>query len=86
MSAKLDKLADDLEKARKKRDEWDAKIKELEKKYREVENSEIHEMVHAANLTSDQLAELLSMFAQDMIPKADTINSVKVKEETEDEI
>ena len=86
MSAKLDKLADELKKARKKRDEWDAKIKELERKYREVENSEIHEMVHAANLTSDQLAELLSMFAQDMIPKADTINSVKIEEETEDEI
>lgn len=50
MSAKLDRIGADLEKARKKRAEWDAKVKDLERRYREEENSEIHEMVHAANL------------------------------------
>ena len=49
----------DLEKARKKRAEWDAKVKDLERRYREEENTEIHEMVHAANLTPEQLAELI---------------------------
>lgn len=83
MSAKLDKIGADLAKARKKKAEWEAKVVDLEKKYREVENSEIHEMVHAANLTPDQLAELLSMFATEMIPKAETINSVSETEETE---
>ena len=83
MSAKLDKIGADLAKARKKKTEWEAKVVELEKKYREVENSEIHDMVHAANLTPDQLAELLSMFATEMIPKAETINSVRETEETE---
>ena len=83
MSAKLDKIGADLAKARKKKAEWEAKVVELEKKYREVENSEIHDMVHAANLTPDQLAELLSMFATEMIPKAETINSVRETEETE---
>ena len=83
MSAKLDKIGADLAKARKKKAEWEAKVVDLEKKYREVENSEIHEMVHAANLTHDQLAELLSMFATEMIPKAETINSVSEMEETE---
>ncbi len=83
MSAKLDKIGADLAKARKKKAEWEAKVVDLEKKYREVENSEIHEMVHAANLTPDQLAELLSMFATEMIPKAETINSVMETEETE---
>lgn len=84
MSAKLDKIGADLAKARKKKAEWEAKVVDLEKKYRETENSEIHEMVHAANLTPDQLAELLSMFATEMIPKAETINSVsETEEETE---
>lgn len=74
MGAKLDRLGADLEKARKKRAEWDARVKDLERRYREEENSEIHEMVHAANLTPDQLAELLRMFAEDAAPKPAVIN------------
>ena len=35
-----------------------------------------HEMVHAANLTPEQLSELLRMFAADMAPKPDTINTM----------
>ena len=76
MSAKLDRIGADLEKARKKRAEWDAKVKDLERRYREEENSEIHEMVHAANLNPEQLSELLRMFAADMAPKPDTINTM----------
>ena len=72
MGAKLDRIGADLEKARKKRAEWDARVKDLERRYREEENSEIHEMVHAANLTPDQLSELLRMFAADMAPKPET--------------
>ena len=85
MSARLDKIGADLEKARKKRTEWDARVKELERKYREVENTEIQEMVHAANLTPDQLSELLRMFAADMVPKPETINSMN-EEEMQNEI
>ena len=86
MSARLDKIGSDLAKARAKRDEWDARAKELERKYKEVENTEIHEMVHAANLTPDQLSELLRMFASDMVPKPETINSMNEQEEMQDEI
>lgn len=86
MSARLDKIGADLEKARKKRTEWDARVKELERKYREVENSEIQDMVHAANLTPDQLSELLRMFAADMVPKPETINSMNEQEEIQNEI
>ena len=85
MSAKLDRIGADLEKARKKRAEWDAKVKDLERRYREEENSEIHEMVHAANLNPEQLSELLRMFAADMAPKPDTINTMN-EEETQNEI
>src|SRR5574344_1355595 len=80
LGAKLDKIGADLEKARRKRAEWDARVKDLERRYREEENSEIHEMVHAANLTPDQLSELLRMFAADMAPKPETINALNEEE------
>lgn len=85
MSAKLDRLGAELTKARKKKAEWDAKVKDLERRYREEENSEIHEMVHAANLNPDQLSELLRMFAADMVPKPEVINSMK-EEDMQDEV
>lgn len=85
MSAKLDRLGAELEKARKKLADWDARVKDLERRYKEEENSEIHEMVHAANLTPDQLSELLRMFAADMTPKPETINALN-KEEQQDEM
>ena len=86
MGAKLDIIGADLEKARRKRAEWDARVKDLERRYREEENSEIHELVHAANLTPDQLSELLRMFSADMVPKPETINSMNEQEEMQDEI
>ena len=86
MGAKLERIGADLEKARRKRAEWDAKVKDLERRYREEENSEIHELVHAANLNPDQLSELLRMFAADMVPKPETINSMNEQEEMQDEI
>ena len=61
MSAKLDKYAAERDKARQKRDEWDARMKAWDQKFRELENEEIHDLVHAANLTPDQLAELLKV-------------------------
>jgi hypothetical protein len=67
-------------KSPKEKAEWDARVKDLERRYREEENSEIHEMVHAANLTPDQLSELLRMFAADMAPKPETINAMNEEE------
>lgn len=85
MGAKLDKIGAELTKARKKKAEWDAKVKDLERRYREEENTEIHEMVHAANLNPDQLGELLRKFSLDMIPKPENITSIK-EEEMQDEV
>lgn len=59
MASKLEKIGAELTKARAKRDEWDSRVKELERRYREAENTEIHELVHMAGLTPEQLAELL---------------------------
>ena len=63
MAGKLDRIKRDLKRARDKRDEWDIKVKTLEQKYREAENTMIHEMVHAANLTPEQLAKIIQMAA-----------------------
>ena len=69
MGAKLEKIGAELEKARAKRAALDVKIKNLEQKYQEEENTEIHDMVHAANLTPDQLAPYGS---KDCTESADT--------------
>lgn len=80
MGIKLEKLGIDLEKARKKRAEWENRVKDLERRYREEENAEIHDMVHAANLNPDQLSKLLRMFAADMVPKPEVINRLNEEE------
>lgn len=82
MGTKLDRLGADLAKARMKRDEWDKRVKDLERRYREEENSEIHDLVHAANLTPTQLAELLRL-AADSVPKPEIINAMKEEEQNE---
>ena len=86
MGAKLERIGADLEKARRRRAAWDTKVKDLERRYREEENSEIHEMVHAANLTPDQLSELLRKFTADMVPKPENINAMNEQEKMQNEI
>lgn len=63
MAGKLERIEADLKKARLKRDEWERRVKDLEQKYQETENTMIHEMVHAANLTPEQLAQIIQMAA-----------------------
>ena len=52
---RLQKIAAELERARMKREHWDNRVKDLERKYQEAERTCIHEMVHAANLSPEQL-------------------------------
>ena len=47
MSIRLDRLGEDRARALRKREEWDAKYKELDRLYKERENTEIHDIVHA---------------------------------------
>ena len=56
---KLKKLGAELEKARARQAEWNAKVKNLERKYREAENTCIHDIVHAAELTPEELAVII---------------------------
>ena len=57
--SRLARLKEELSKARRKRDEWEQKVKDLERRYKEAENTCIHDMVHAANLSPEELAELI---------------------------
>ena len=61
---KLNRIRAELKAARKRRDSLDAKIKDLERRFNEAEKTCIHEMVHAANLTPEQLAKLISSAAK----------------------
>ena len=79
---KLKKIGAELSKARAKRDEWDRKVKDLERKYREAENTCIHDMVHAANLSPEDLAELIKKAFQ-AAPVGDAAAVIHQSEEDE---
>lgn len=81
MSDKLKRIAAERDKARKKRDEWDERMKEWDRKYREQENTEIHDLVHKAELTPEQLAEIIRQ-AMSTVPNPDKLK--EMMEETED--
>lgn len=59
--SKLEKYQADLEKARKKYEEWGNKVRELEKKYKEEEKTTVHEMMSSAQLTPEQLAQIIRL-------------------------
>ena len=83
MADKLRKLGTELEKARTRRDEWDRKVKELEKKYIEEENTQIHDMVRAANLTPEELAVIIRKASVSM-PDMDAEDVIREAEKDED--
>lgn len=99
MSEKLNKIGADRDRAKEKRDQWDARYKELCQKYIQQENTEIHELVRAQNMTPDQLAEVLKALQNKTIhspamvsgqgapdtPVSRTINNTDRKEEKQDE-
>lgn len=57
---KIDKIEKELEKAREKAAEWQAKIKDLEKQRQEEENSMIVQAVRSLKLTPAELAAFFS--------------------------
>ena len=77
---KLEKIAADLKRARAKQAVWAQRVKELE-------NSVIHTMVHAANLTPEQLAQVIALAGKGMLGvyPAETVEVTnnKVQEEAE---
>ena len=68
MTKKRKRLEDDLKKLLAKKAEIDEKIRETEEQITEETNTEIHEMVHAANLTPEQLAKVLAALKGGAVP------------------
>ena len=57
--SRLVKLREELEKARKKRDDWEAKVKDLERRYNEAEKVYVYGIFQTANMTPEQLEDLI---------------------------
>ena len=68
MYEKLDKIRGDLAKAKQRRDEVDAKVKALEDKLQEAENSQVLADVSALKLTPEQVAQFLQLAATGQLP------------------
>ena len=58
----------ELKKLIAKKAEVEARITETQEQIQEETNIEIHEMVHAAHLTPEQLADVLAAFKKGSIP------------------
>ena len=58
--SKLEKIDRELEKAREKAAEWQAKVRDLEKQRQEEENSMIVQAVRSLKLTPSELAAFFS--------------------------
>ena len=92
MREKLYRSGADRDRAKEKRDQWDARYKELCQKYIQQENTEIHEMVRAQNITPDQLAEVLKALQNGMFPSpaatpgAGASTTSENKEDEQDEV
>lgn len=70
MYEKLDKLRAELDRAKQRRADADAKVKQLEQKLKEAENTQILADVGALKLTPEQLAQFLQMAASGQLPMA----------------
>lgn len=70
MYERLDKLRAELDRAKQRRADADAKVKQLEQKLREAENSQILADVGALKLTPEQLAQFLQLAASGQLPVA----------------
>ena len=57
--SKLNRLREELKAAKKKRDSWEAKVKDLERRYNEAEKVYVYGIFQTANMTPEQLADLI---------------------------
>ena len=89
MLDRLEKCKEELEKAKKKKVEWETKVKRLEKKVQDEERQAVHEMVKAANLSPEELARLIAHSKEHLpgeVPMEDIVNTDDRLEDTDDEV
>lgn len=88
MYEKLDKLRAELSKAKQRRAEADAKVKQLEQKLKDAENTQILADVGALKLTPEQLAQFLEIATSGQLGTSEPVvvkGSVEVKEDIEND-
>lgn len=68
MFERLEKLREDLERAKRRRADADAKVKALEEKLKEAENTQVLADVNAMKLTPEQVAQFLQLVASGQLP------------------
>jgi pyruvate/oxaloacetate carboxyltransferase len=85
MSKRLERIEADLARAHAKRETWDQRVKELEQKYTEEENTEIHEVVRSFNLTPEELREFLQSRRNNASAKLPEAEPAKESTATEQE-
>lgn len=77
---KLDRLKAELEKARQKAAEWQARIKDIERQITEQENLEIIQAVRGVTASPEELKTILGMIqSMKELPQ----NKLAIKEETD---
>ncbi len=57
---KKERIAAEMEKLNQKRKELTDRLAELEKRYKEEETLELHDMIRKAKVTPEELAEILA--------------------------
>lgn len=84
MYDKLDRIREELAKARQKKEEVDAKVKSLEIKLKEAEASQIVADVTSYNMSPEQLAKFLELAAngklQDLLSEGDPVPQFGIDE------
>lgn len=77
---KLDRLRVELEKAKQKAAEWQARIKDIERQITEQENLEIIQVVRSVTTSPEELTKILGMIqSMKELPQ----NKLNQKEETD---
>lgn len=87
MYEKLDKLREELQRAIKRREAAEERVRQLEEKLREAEGNQILADVAALKLTPEKLAELLKLATGGSLPAGSEVKSVVTEnvEEREDD-
>ena len=88
MYEKLDKLRAELEKARQRRAEADAKVKQLEQRLKDAENTQILAEVGVLKLSPEQLKMFLEMATSGQLGTTESAvikGSTEVKENIEND-
>jgi len=90
MFERLDKIRAELERAKQRRADADAKVKSLETKLREAENNQIIADVTAMKLSPEQVAQFLQLVANGQLNVTNSVQqstetTIIAEEETADE-